>query len=349
METNKKRTGRFGAALLTVCIMGILFGWTAYAEDSPAVDKDVGDVAQKVLTGSPLTEPPPAPPLGISAPPVPPGILDRATHFMEQLSEGVLLLINNNTNSALYGAGIEASKAMVAKHFDRYCAGLETGNCPSDPLLQNGDIKISSILSGTAYDGPARVQAAQDYLTNLFVPPSAPLVANFSGDLKDGKLDVATVVGDPKLLKKYTQALSDETVLSAARQSFAQMMAMRTVSTADAGSISEMQLMEAEGIKRFMSTGWVQMIKDPKTTPAQLQQEMVAMQAYQNWMAYQQFRQLERIEALLATVIVQSARTMQTIGTSLPTAPSAAEINNAATSTGAVPPSPQSAIESSSP
>lgn len=333
MEKDKKVTGRFGAAVLAVCIMGILFGWAAYAEDSPAVDKDVGDIAQKVLNGSPLTQPPAAPaqpslPGGITPPTVPPGILPTATQFMEQLSEGVLSLINNNTNSALYGTGIEAPKAMVTRHFAAYCTGAETGNCPSDPLLKNGDINITSILSGTAYDGPSgpRTQAAQDFLTNLFVPPSAPLVANFTGDLMKngqldptGTLDADTVIGNPTLLKKYTQALSDETVLSAAKQSFAQMMAMRTVSSSEAGGISEMQLMEAEGIKRFMSAAWVQMIKNPTTTALQLQQEMAMMQAYQNWMTYQQFRQSERIEALLATLIVQNARTSQMISSNIPT------------------------------
>ena len=339
MGKDKKRTGRLGAALLAVCIMGVLFGWAAYAAtaDSPAVDKDVENVAQKVLSGSPLTQPPPPPAPGASQSL---GILDTATEFMEQLSEGVLSLINNNTNSALYGAGIETSKAMVARHFDRYCAGKETGNCPADPLLQYGDVKITSVLSGTAYDGPSgpRTQAAHDYLTNLFVPPSGPLVANLSSDLKDDKLDVATVVSDPKLLKKYAQALSDETVLSAARQSFAHMMAMRTVSSSEAGSISEMQLMEAEAIKRFMSAGWIQKMADSKTTPAELQQEAIVMQAYQNWMSYQQFRQLERIEALLATVIVQNARTMQTISASIPTSPSPADTSRAAASAGNLPP-----------
>jgi hypothetical protein len=339
MEKGEKRTGRLGAALFAVCIMGGLVGWVAYAEtvDSPAVDKDVEAIAQKVLSGSPLTQPPPAPPLGLGVPQpaLPLGILDKATNFMEQLSESALSFINNNTNSALYGKEeVETSKAMVARHFNGYCAGVETGNCPSDPLLQYGDVKISSILSGTAYDDPARVQAAQDYLRNLFVPPSGPLVANFSSDLKEGKLDVATVVNDPKLLKRYAQALSDEAVLSAARQSFAHMMAMRTVSNPEAGSISEMQLMEAEAIKRFMSAGWLQKTNDPKTTPAEHQKEMVIMQAYQNWMSYQQFRQMERIEALLATVIVQSARTMQTISASIPAAPSGGDLRSAAESAG---------------
>lgn len=341
MEKVKKGRRHLGTALLVACVVSVLLGWAAYAgnaPDSPTVDQDVGDVNQKVLSGSPLTQPPPPPSIG-PEPPIPAGILDVATHFMEQMTEGLLSLVNTSTTDTFYGAGIEAAKAMVARHFDRYCAGAETGNCPSDPLLQYGDVKMTSILAGTAYDG-SRAQAAQDYLTNLFVPPSTPLVANFSADLKDGKLDVATVVNDPKLLKKYTQALSDETVLSAARQSFAQMMARRTVSGSDAGSISEMQLMESEAIKRFMSANWVQMIQK-STTAVQLQQEMTAMQAYQNWMAYQQFRQMERIEALLATLIVQNARTSQMISSSIPTGASTADVNNAAgasTNSGSLPP-----------
>ncbi len=343
-KEDKKGAGHLGTAVLTVCIMGILFGGAAYTQDSPAVDQDVTNVNQTALNGSPLTQPPPAPPLGVSPPPLPLGILDTATQFMEQLGESVLSLINSNTNSDFYGGlntpdAVDAAHAMVYRHFNTYCAGAETGNCPSDPLLQNGDIKITSILSGTAYDGPTgpRTQAAQDFLTNLFVPPTAPLVANFAGDLTAAKitaLDSTTVTKNPKLLQKYTQALSDETVLSAARQSFAEMMARRTVSSSNAGSTSEMQVMEAEGIKRFMSAGWVQMINNPKTTPAQLQQETVAMQAYQNWMAYQQFRQLERIEALLATLIVQNARTSKALAASIPTAPSAASAIGGATGAG---------------
>ncbi len=338
MTMVKKGKRYLAVTVLTASVMSILFGWAAFATagapppDSPAVDKNVGDVAQQVLSGSPLTQPPPASPTGPQAP-LPPGILETATQFIAQLSEGVLSLMNNSTNTALYGTGIEASKAMITRHFNGYCAGVETGNCPSDPLLQYGDVKISSILAGTAYDDGIRTQAAQDYLTNLFVPPSAPLVANLSGDLKNGKLDVATVVNDPKLLKKYTQALSDETVLSAARQSFSEMMARRTISSANAGNVSEMQIMEAEAIKRFMSAAWIQMIKNPSTTQIQLQQEMTAMQAYQNWMAYQQFRQLERIEALLATLIVQNARNSQTLAASIPTGVSPSDIGKTAGST----------------
>lgn len=345
MGKGKKGIGRLGVVLLAVCTIGILFGWTVYAQDSPAVDQDVGAVAQQALSGSPLTQPPPTPPVpGVTPAPLPLGILDTATQFMEQVSEGVLSLLNNNTNSDFYGGfsnpdAVDAAHAMVQRHFNAYCAGAETGNCPSDPLLQNGDIKISSILSGTAYDGASgpRTQAAQDFLTNLFVPPSGSLVANFASDLTAAKvkaLDANVVTNDPKLLQKYTQALSDEAVLSAARQSFAEMISRRTISNSAAGSVSEMQVMEAEAIKRFMSAGWVQMVKNPTTTAAQLQQETVAMQAYQSWMAYQQFRQLERIEALLATLIVQNARTSKALAASIPTAPSGASISSAATGTG---------------
>jgi hypothetical protein len=346
MEKGKKRTRHYlGGVLLTICTMSILLGWIAYPVesasadssmsalgnapmDSPAIDKDVADVNKTAMSGSPFTQPS----SGGTLPALPgPGISEVATQFMQQVGESIQSLLNSNTKSGFYGTGIEAAKAMVTRHFGGYCAGSETGNCPRDPLLQYGDVKVTSILSGTAYDGSGgpRTQAAQDYLTNLFVPSTGALVANFSGDLKNGTLDVDTVISDPKLLKKYTQALSDETLLSVPKQSFVEMMGRRTVVGSDTSSVSEMQLMEAEAIKRFMSAGWVQMIKNPATTPIQLQQEMAAMQAYQNWMAYQQFRQLERVEALLATLIVQSARSTQAFAASIPTGPSATDISNA--------------------
>lgn len=329
MEKGKRTSGRLGIVLLAVSIMCILYGWVAYAaEDSPAIDKDVDTVNDLATSGSPLTKPP----VSVGPPTPPPAFTSFATQFMQQLGEGIQSLINSGTKSAFYGIGeTDAAKAMAYQHFKYYCAGAETGeDCATDPLLKNGDIKVTSIMFGTSYtdaDG-RRMRAANDYLNNLFVPSTGPLVPNFTQDLKDGKLDIATVIGDTKLLAKYTKALSDETLLSIPKQSFAEMIAKRTVPGTDAGGVSEMQLMEAEAIKRFMSAAWMQTTKNPITPAIQIQQEMAIMQAYQNWMAYQQYRQLERIEALLAGLIVQNARSSQALAASAPTGPSTETIQN---------------------
>jgi len=333
MEKHKKGRRRFGAMLVTITVFsvfGLLFGWAAYAQgeaptDSKAVDADVKNVTNSVPNASPLTQPPiPVP----GQPPAVVNITDKAITFMEELSENVLSFINSSAQNTFYGAekgNTDAATAMVTQHLRFYAVGPQEAcadTCPPDSLLENGDIKISSVLFGTAYDGP-RAQAAKDFLTNLFVPPSAPLVANFTADLANvqgGTIAIDTITKDSTLLAKYAQALSDEATLSAARQSFAEMMARRTVSSSDAGSISEMQVMETEAIKRFMNAGWVQKIQNA-TTPLQVEQEMAAMQAYQNWMAYQQFRQLERVEALLATLIVQNARSSQAFASNIPSAP----------------------------
>lgn len=343
MEKGKRTSGRLGIVLLAVSIMGILYGWVAYAaEDSPAIDKDVDTVINNTVNGSPLTKPPAPLPGGVT-PPAPP-FTEVATQFMQQLGEGIQSLVNSSTKSAFYGTGeTDAAKAMAYQHFKYYCAGAETGeDCASDPLLKNGDIKVTSIMFGTAYndaDG-RRMRAANDYLTNLFVPSTGPLVPNFNEYLKDGKLDIAIVTGDNKLLAKYTKALSDETLLSIPKQSFAEMVAKRTVPGSDAGGISEMQLMEAEAIKRFMSAAWMQTTKNPITPAIQIQQEMAIMQAYQNWMAYQQYRQLERIEALLAGLIVQNARTSQQLAASAPSGPSTETIQNVSGQSGSTRPTP---------
>lgn len=336
MEKRKRISGHLGVVLFVVSVMGILYGWVAYAvdpvpelTDSPTIDKDVDTVNDVATSGSPLTKPP-APGLGGLT--QAPAFTGFATQFMQQLGESIQSLINSSTKSAFYGVGeTDAAKAMAYQHFKYYCTGAETGeDCASDPLLKNGDIKVTSIMFGAAYDGAGgpRTRAANDYLTNLFVPSTGPLVPNFNEYLKDGKLDVAIVTGDPKLLAKYTQALSDETLLSIPRQSFAEMMARRTVPGSDAGGVSEMQLMEAEAIKRFMSAAWIQTIKNPVTPAIQIQQEMALMQAYQNWMAYQQYRQLERIEALLAGLIVQNARTGQQVAASVPKGASSTDVSN---------------------
>jgi hypothetical protein len=346
MKGIQKSSGRLGTILLMLSIVGILYGWVVYATppDSPIIDSDVNAVVGTVTTGSPLTAAPPTLPGGATVP-LAAGITDTAKEFISQLSEIVAALQNDNIQSDFYGTGIEAAKAMVTRHYTSYCAGPEgsgatsASNCPQDPFFQNADIKVTTILSGSVYD-TQRAQAAQDFLTNLFVPSAGGLVANFQSDLKNGQLDIATIIADPTLLKKYSQALSDQTLLSIPRQSFAEMVAKRTVSGADAGAVSEMQLMEAEAIKRFMSAGWVQMIKNPATTAAQLQQEMLAMQAYQNWMAYQQYRQMERIESLLSAQLLQNLRSSQALAASAPSIPTSKDIDNALQQAGGDAPPP---------
>ena len=142
MQKGKTITKSLGAVILAISIMGVLYGWVAYAAttadspDSPIIDQDVGAVAQTVLTGSPVNTPPPQQMSGGIVPPLPPGIMDIAKQFMSQISEMVESVQNGATQTDFYGTGIEADKAMVARHFSRYCAGPEvsgstvSGNCP---------------------------------------------------------------------------------------------------------------------------------------------------------------------------------------------------------------------------
>ncbi len=197
---------------------------------------------------------------------------------------------------------------MMTQHLTQYCSSPSEGeNCPSDPLLTLGDVKLSSILGGSGYD-TARDQAAQAFMSTLLSPVDNTMgVSNFQ-DRRP--IDALTLTNDPNLLQKYAQALSDEALLSVIRYPFAVMMAKRTIPSVSGAnttlSLSEMQLMENTALQRQMSSDWQKNVVN--LTPDQVQQELLRIAAADLFMKQQSYQQMERVEALLALLNLQTLR-----------------------------------------
>lgn len=263
-----------------VVVVGALFGWIAWADE---ITQDVSNNAQAVASNPPKL-------------PVDPNVIN----LIQQGRQTVESTQNSMIVENLYGSppnDMQPIDVMGYTHLQNYCNGSNEGtNCPSDPLLMNGDIKLSTILSGTVYDS-SRQAAVQAFLNNLIDPATASGVQNF---LQNSPVSAA--MSDMAFRKQYAQAIADEALLSVARQPFAEMIAKRTPPSND--QPSEMQLMEQQAMMRFMNSAWSANLST--LTPQQIQEQQVMMQAFQIWMQYQQYRQMERVEALLATTVLQA-------------------------------------------
>lgn len=185
---------------------------------------------------------------------------------------------------------------LVTQHLSSFCASEveQGGNCPTDPALLFGDLKLSSVLGPLLYDNDRRA-AATAFLNTLMSPLDSSAVSNFQLNVP---INAATLASNPSLKQQYAQALSDEAVLSIVRQSFAEMVANRTATGSDTGSTSVMQIMANNATQYFMNPDWAEKVAGLSGTDLQKQQLM--LQGYQNWMSYQRYRQTERVEALLA-------------------------------------------------
>lgn len=182
-------------------------------------------------------------------------------------------------------------------------------NCQSgDPALVNGDIKISTLLTGSAYLNPAQIAAAKAFVSNVIDPfPTS----NFQDP---STMTAAKVLASPNLQQDLAQALVREANLSVARQPFMEMINKRTVPQTGASGItpeSMMQTMEREATQRILNPQWMNTMATAyatalKTNPSQaVQYDMAAMQAYLIWLEFERFKQGERIEALLAALLQQ--------------------------------------------
>lgn len=268
-----------------IVLMGALFGWIAWADE---IAQDVTNNAQAASTASKVAVDP------------------SAVTMVQQARETIESTQNNMISGDLYGGaipGLPNAPAMqppdlvIYNHLNGYCSGSNEGaNCPSDPLLINGDIKVSTLLSGTVYDS-ARQGAVQLFLNNLMDPSGTSPIANFQKNIP-----ISAAISDPTVKASYAQALTDEALISVARQAFAEIIAKRTPPAT--GSPSEMQMMEQTAMQRGMSSAWAASLAT--LTPQQIQIEQAKMQAFELWMQYQQYRQTEVVQALLAASIVQS-------------------------------------------
>jgi len=290
-EAGKK--GGLGILMAGVTVMGALLGWIAYADE---IGTDVATTA--IAIGNATNNVLPMDPSAV-----------QLINLVRQTVEGVH---NSSVMQELYGAstnvnGVAGADVVLADHFTNYCGLLDGPPCTLDPLLMYGDMKISSLLSGTVYDG-SRQQAAQIYLSNLLDPPAVIGVANFNADMP---VNVATLANSPKTKAAFVQAVSDEAMVSIIREPFANMMAIRMPPPANGSNPpgpSQMQMMEEVAMQRFMSSAWATSMTLPTTTPQQIMAQQAMMQAYQVWMSYQQYRQMERVEALLSVLALQNFR-----------------------------------------
>lgn len=280
----KGREGKRAFLIFTIGVglLGILYGWLVYAGE---IDTDLNALASQVSANSKGTI-----------------ALNPAFITMEQ-AEGTQVeqLLVDAINSALYGDNSAQPATVVSNHFGAFCSQkYEGGNCSDDILIQMGDAKASSILSGTLMSSD-RQKAANAFLYNFLPPPQN----NLNKYLKNGTVDAASFT-QPDTQKVMVDALTDQAVLSVARQSFAEMIAKRT--QASSGG-SMMQFMEAQAVQRLFSQNWTEQINNKKGDD--LQRERALMQAYQLWLQYQQYRQMERIEALLSAMVVQNYKSSQ--------------------------------------
>jgi len=307
MKDVKQSKGRLGTLALGVSLMGALYGWFVYAGE---IETDVSNVAQIVVTTNKGT---PVDPTAVTA--------------LGQIGNNSEAQLNSAITTDLYGAiSMAPADAMITKHFGTYCAdSSESGSCTQDPLLQFGDVKVSSILSGTSYDS-SRAQAAQDFLTNYISPPNNPFVTNFQANMSNGKMSAATVTADPTLKSNYAQALSEEALLSVIRESFAEMIAKRTVNAAT--NASWMQSMEAEVLQRAMNGDWVKSLTAASVTGQQVAVEQAKIQAQQLLLAYESYRQGERIEALLTALALQNFRSSKQAQSAVANQPNATSLQN---------------------
>ena len=308
MKDVKHSKGRLGTMALGVSLMGALYGWFVYAGE---IETDIKNVGQMVSSANKVPNP------------VDPNAIDA----LGQMGVNSESQVNGAIVNDLYGApSMAPADAMITKHFGTYCAGgAESGSCTQDPLLQFGDVKISSVISGTAYDD-SRIQAAEDFLTNYISPPNTPFVTNFQSKESDGKISAATVTADPNLKSSYVQALSDEALLSVVRESFAEMIAKRKVNSST--NASWMQSMESEVLQRAMNTAWGTTLA--AMNGQQLNAEQAKMQAQQLLLAYENYRQGERIEALLTAIVLQGFRGAKQAQAAMANQPSSADLQNAA-------------------
>jgi hypothetical protein len=295
MKKAGKKSG-LGILMAGVTVMGVLVGWIAYAgeieTDAAATAAAVSATTNNILPLDP-----------------------SAVQLITQTGEAVQAIQNNAITQDLFGGstntnGMAPSDVVLTNHFSNYCGPLE-GECMlalTDSLFWNGDMKISSILYGAAYDAN-RLQAAQVFLQNLIYPPAAPGVTNFNTNMP---VNVATLAnGSPQTKAAFVQAISDEALMSIIREPFANMIAVRTpplASGSNPAGPSQMQIMQDTAMERAMSSTWAASMNAPTTTPQQIMAQQAIMQAFQVWQAHQNYLQMERVQALLSVLALQNFR-----------------------------------------
>ncbi|MBP6103839.1 MAG: hypothetical protein KBD23_02670 [Gammaproteobacteria bacterium] len=315
MTEQKKSRPYLMAWVSGVGLMAVFYAWVAGA----AASKPSVSTWGRAATTQPFRPPAPAPAPASAASPAPaaPAAAPVALkqHSVDPAVQKMLdqrdATIQDQQNTAIqedmyHPTTLSPADTLLTQHLSGYCAsGMETGLCSSDPSLMFGDIKVSSILSGSSYDDASKA-AAQAFLQTLLTPLDNSAVSSFQSY---GEINADMLSKNPTLKQQYVQALSDEALLSVVREAFAGMMAKRTPPTADSGAEampSEMALMEKDVLQRWMNNSWKTDLAG--LSPEQIQQEIALMQASQLYMEYQRYQQMERVEALLAVSVLQNYR-----------------------------------------
>jgi hypothetical protein len=304
MKDFKQRKGRIVTLVLSISLMGILYGWFVNAGE---IESDVDSMAK------------------LARPAIDPSVLANRV-FQDQT---VTNLLNTDTTRAFYSTSqMTPTDAAITIHFGNYCEdGPESGNCPSDPSLTWGDVKLTSILGPTAYTS-AGTQAAQNFLRNLLPVSGVNFQTNDNSGSSSGPVSAATVTSDPTLKAKYAAALAQAASASVVNTVFAEMMAKRTVDPNS--NTSWMQRMLALVLERAGSLEWANAL--PGMTPEQLSVEQAKIAATALELSLAQYRQNELTQALLAVLVLSNAQAQSQAQSAIQGQPNAEAIKNAAQS-----------------
>lgn len=265
---------------------------------------------------------------------------------VRSLVEGIMI---QGLNASIYlqgiettrkeGEGVDPALVLVTDHFSRFCSKDSTsesgtgGECQADVMLQHGDIKLSSVLSGSRID-EKRQPAVMRFMSNLIDP--YPVTKFEGGKLKDGTaITLAKLRDDAGLRKEFADMLVNQTLLSVARNSFAEMVAKR--SDIKATDQTLMEIFEKQSCQRFLNTQWQDNMKaayfqalntcdpaqsgcdpskpvDPSQKPDYAKAatiEIAVMDAARTCLAFESYLQGERLEALNAAILVHNFRQAQ--------------------------------------
>lgn len=239
---------------------------------------------------------------------------------------------NAGINSGLYLQNTENdfNANISSLHFTKFCDEAATGEggngykCQSDPLYAHGDIKLSTLLTSPSLNEYER-NAASVFIRNFIQPkPNTLFVGTKVTDLKTDK--EGSGLQNEDIQKNITDLLLQQTVLSVAREPFAEMIAIRTpVTDAKTGQVTQpsfMSQMEKQASQRFLNTEWYKTLeKNKKSVTDYLDTkkgkedyvvtsllpmfDIVTMDAYRTWLETERYKQGERIEALLSGILVQ--------------------------------------------
>lgn len=322
-----------------IASLGLLYGWYVYADQ---ISNDVNAIAQEISSANNGSLPLDSSAVALE--------VSTATNNEIQQNNAIMAGMYSLGPLATPSAGLDPTAARAANimtnHFANYCMnGVEGSNCPSDVLLQNADAKVSTILSGTALDA-ARKAAADSFLFT-FIPIPAKNLAPFA---VNGTTSIASFQAKnnpnssayPDPQQSFADNLSNQALLSIARQPFTEMIAKRT--PPQSGGDSMMQMIERVANQRFLSTNWAASLNPPPQpnapppTPTAIAlqtnvmlQEIALMQAANLWLEKERYRQTERVEALLAALIVQNYNSGQAVSAQISNQPAAAPTSTAPT------------------